>query len=158
MNIADWEYFGQLRLYAHCTYVAFQAARCLVEERVGEGIGWELQLLAQNRCRSDEAAGGAACQVLVWNGETLAMSTLQLALEDDLVALLRSSNQPLERAVRELMILELYRRGALSSGKAAELMAVPRLEFIHYASSLGIPYFNMSEDEWDNEKTSSQSI
>ena len=79
------------------------------------------------------------------------MSTLSIDLEDDVVALLRQSNQPVERAVRELIVLELYRRGAISSGKAASLLGISRIEFIHNASRLGIPYFTMTEDEWTNE-------
>lgn len=76
------------------------------------------------------------------------MSTINLELEDELVAFLSSSNQPIERAVRELMVLELYRRGVISSGKAAELLKMAREQFIGYASQLGIPFFDMTEDEW----------
>jgi predicted HTH domain antitoxin len=79
------------------------------------------------------------------------MSTINLELEDELVAFLSSSNQPIERAVRELMILELYRRGVISSGKAAELLKMAREQFIRYASQLGIPFFDMTEDEWRSE-------
>jgi predicted HTH domain antitoxin len=86
------------------------------------------------------------------------MNTISIDLEEDLVALLRQSNQPVERAVRELIVLELYRRGAISSGKAAQLLGMARVEFIRYASSLGIPYFTMTEDEWKNERTQSQRL
>jgi hypothetical protein len=50
------------------------------------------------------------------------MNTISLNLEDDVAALLLATNQPLHQAVREFIILELYRRGTLSSGKAAELL------------------------------------
>lgn len=79
------------------------------------------------------------------------MSTVTLELDDDLVAILREQDQPVERAARELMVLELYRRGAISSGKAALLLGMPRLDFIRHASSLGIPYFQMTDEEWDAE-------
>jgi predicted HTH domain antitoxin len=79
-------------------------------------------------------------------------------LEDDLVALLHQSNQPLQQAMRELMVLELYRRGTISSGKAAELLAMPRWEFVRHASHLGIPYFEMTEDEWEAERASSEAL
>ena len=46
------------------------------------------------------------------------------------------------------MVLELYRRGVISSGKAAELLKMAREQFIGYASQLGIPFFDMTEDEW----------
>jgi predicted HTH domain antitoxin len=86
------------------------------------------------------------------------MSTISLDLEEDVVALLRQSNQPVERAARELIVLELYRRGAISSDKAAQLLGMSRVEFIQYASRLGIPYFTMTEDEWKNERTQSQRL
>jgi predicted HTH domain antitoxin len=86
------------------------------------------------------------------------MSTISIDLEEDVVALLRQSNQPVERAARELIVLELYRRGTISSGKAAQLLGMSRVEFIQHASRLGIPYFAMTEDEWKNEHTQSQRL
>jgi predicted HTH domain antitoxin len=52
------------------------------------------------------------------------MSTVSLELEADLVALLHQSNQSVQRAGRECIVLELYRRGTISSGKAAELLGI----------------------------------
>jgi predicted HTH domain antitoxin len=79
------------------------------------------------------------------------MSAAQVDLGEELAAVLRELDGPLERAARELIVLELYRRGTISSGKAAELLGMPRLAFIQHASRLGIPYFNMTEDEWKEE-------
>ena len=45
------------------------------------------------------------------------------------------------------MVLELYRRRQISSGKAAELPGMERVAFIQYASRLGIAFFDMSEEE-----------
>jgi predicted HTH domain antitoxin len=86
------------------------------------------------------------------------MSTVELELEDDLVGLLRQSNRPLQQEVRELIVLELYRRGAISSGKAAELLRMTRWEFVRYASHLGIPYFDMTQDEWQAERAGSEAL
>ena len=80
------------------------------------------------------------------------MGTTSLELEEDLVAVLHQLNVPLRCAARELMVLELYRRGTISSGKAAQLLSMPRLEFIHHASRLGIPHFSLMEDEWEAER------
>lgn len=80
------------------------------------------------------------------------MSTIKIDVEEDLAALLHQTNQPLEKAAREMIVLELYRRGTLSSGKAAELLVMPRLDFIRHASKLGIPYIDMTADEWQAEK------
>ena len=86
------------------------------------------------------------------------MNTVSLDLEEDVVALLHQFNQPVRQTARELIVLELYRRGTISSGKAAELLGMARQEFIHYASSLGIPYFAMTEDEWETERRRSETL
>ena len=80
------------------------------------------------------------------------MADVSLTLDADLVTLLEGLNQPLEDAARELMVLELYRRGAISSGKAAEQMKRSRWEFVRYASQLDIPFFEMSQGEWELER------
>jgi predicted HTH domain antitoxin len=86
------------------------------------------------------------------------MSTVTLELEEDLVALLRQLNQPIRASARELILLELYRRGIISSGKAAELLDMPRFDFIRFAAHLGIPYFDLTEDEWQSEKARSDRL
>jgi predicted HTH domain antitoxin len=63
-----------------------------------------------------------------------------------------------ERAARELIVLELYRRGTISSDKAAQLLGMSRLEFMQYASRLGIPYFTMTEDEGKAERAQSERL
>lgn len=80
------------------------------------------------------------------------MNTITLNLEDELAALLRGMDQPAPQAIREMVVLELYRRGTISSGKAAQLLKMTRWEFIRYASRLGIAFFDMTTDEWQSEK------
>ena len=87
-----------------------------------------------------------------------AMSSVKIEIEDALAALLHQTNQPVQQAGREMIVLELYRRGAISSGKAAELLGMERLDFIKHASRLGIPYIDMTEDEWAAEKAASESL
>jgi len=86
------------------------------------------------------------------------MNTVKLELEEELVALLHQLNLPVERAARELIVLELYRRGTISSGKAAELLNMSRVQFIQHAASVGIPYFEMTEDEWQAERNRSEEL
>lgn len=74
------------------------------------------------------------------------MSTVQREL-DNLVALLREANASVPGAVLELTVMELYRRGSISGGKAAHLLGMTRLAFIHHAADLGIPYFNLDKDD-----------
>jgi len=86
------------------------------------------------------------------------MSSVKIEIEEPLAALLHQTNQPVQQAGREMIVLELYRRGTISSGKAAELLGTSRLEFIQHASRLGIPYLDMTEDEWAAEKAASESL
>ncbi len=84
---------------------------------------------------------------------------LNIPLETEWVNILRSlADRPLDSFIKELVILELYRRRLISSGKAAELLHLERIEFIHYASRLGIPFFDMSESEMSEELALWQTI
>ena len=74
--------------------------------------------------------------------------TISLPLDPELAAVLQMYGKPLTDTARELIVLELYRQGRISSGKAAELLGLERLEFIKYSSRLGIPFFDMTDDEW----------
>ena len=86
------------------------------------------------------------------------MSNVTIDIEDGLAALLHQTNQPVQQAAREMIVLELYRRASISSGKAAELLGTSRLAFIQHASRLGIPYLDMTDDEWAAEKAASESL
>ena len=86
------------------------------------------------------------------------MASTNLDLGEELRALLASLGQPVEHVAREMIVLELYRRGVISSGKAAALLGVARLEFIQRASDLGIPYFRFTEDEWRAEVAESKRV
>lgn len=79
-------------------------------------------------------------------------------LDDELAALLEQTQQPLEKATREALVLELYRRGIVSSGKAAELLGMQRFDFVRYADKLGIAFFRMSKEDWEAEKAAADSL
>ena len=49
-------------------------------------------------------------------------------------------------------MLELYREGRVSGGKAAELLGITLETFLKRAGDLGIPCFDMPDDEWAREK------
>jgi predicted HTH domain antitoxin len=79
-----------------------------------------------------------------------AMSEVICDLPPEVLAALRELGEPAPM-VKECVVLELYRRGLLSSGKAAELLGMNREAFIHYTGRLGIPFFRMTADEWEEE-------
>lgn len=80
------------------------------------------------------------------------MSTVTIDLDEGLATLLHQTNENVDLAASEMIVLELYRRGAISSGKAGELLGMPRLDFIRHASQLGISGIDMTADEWEHEK------
>jgi predicted HTH domain antitoxin len=79
------------------------------------------------------------------------MATPSIELDRDLVDLLEELQRPAKEAARELIVLELYRQGEVSSGRAAQLLGKEREEFIRYASERGIPYFQLEGDELQRE-------
>ena len=76
------------------------------------------------------------------------MATVQLDLDEELVALLRQQQESPAVVARELIVLELYRRGVISRGKSAEFLGVSLREFLDRAAALGIPYVDYTEEEW----------
>lgn len=90
-----------------------------------------------------------------WQGkEAIDVSKVILQLEQKVVDLLQTVPGRLEDILAEYLILEVYRRGQVSSGKAGELLGMERLEFVRYASRLGIPFLDMDEREWEAELAS----
>jgi len=84
--------------------------------------------------------------------------TVSIPLDPELAAVLQTYDRPVPDTARELMVLELYRQGKISSGKAAELLEMARLEFIQYSSRLGIPFLDMTDEEWRAEAERAKSL
>ena len=79
------------------------------------------------------------------------MSTVNLNLDEDLVGILSELQQPIDKAAIELIVLELYRIGKISSGRGASVLGMSRIEFIQHASDLGIPYLRLTPEDLDSE-------
>ncbi|MGH2561485.1 MAG: UPF0175 family protein [Thermomicrobiales bacterium] len=78
------------------------------------------------------------------------MVTVQI--EDELAALMANAGERVERIAREMIVLELYRGHTISRGKAAELLGMTLLDFLQLASKHGIPYIDMTLEEWEAER------
>lgn len=77
------------------------------------------------------------------------MEEMTITLEPEWVETLRPlDDQPVESYFKELAVLEMYRRRTISSGKAAELLKMERMAFVAYASRQGIPFYDLSEEEF----------
>jgi predicted HTH domain antitoxin len=86
------------------------------------------------------------------------VSNVSIELDDDLAGILGEAGQPIDRAALEPIVLELYRRGKVSSGRGAELLGMSRLAFIQQASDLGIPYLVLDGPELDREVALGRSL
>lgn len=80
------------------------------------------------------------------------MPPVTVTLDTDLATLLQKRDQPIQKTAREMIVLELYRQGSISSGKAAQLLDMSRWEFIQHASQLGIAFFDLNAEEWQRER------
>ena len=79
------------------------------------------------------------------------MSTTSIEVDEELVGILRELQQPVNKAATELIVLELYRLGRISSGRAALILHMSRKDFIQHASDLGIPYLRLNAEDLDSE-------
>ncbi len=82
------------------------------------------------------------------------MGAVAIDLDEELAALVRRPDRSLDASARELIVTELYRRGAISRGKAAQQLGMTLDVFLRHASALGIPYVDYTEEEWEDEKRS----
>jgi predicted HTH domain antitoxin len=69
-----------------------------------------------------------------------------LTLDDELAALLER-DKPLEQAAREVLVMDLFRREKISTGKACELLGLDRKAFIRRANELDVPVYLTTEPE-----------
>lgn len=82
----------------------------------------------------------------------MATVKIDLELEEDVAAFLKQGPQSAAATAREIIVFEFFRREAVSSGKAAQLLGMSRVDFLHRASDLKIPVISMSPEEWEAEK------
>jgi len=81
----------------------------------------------------------------------MSLVKVELSFPSELLSLLSTTYRNASDTIKEAAVLELYREGQISSGKAAEILAMERFEFIRYAGMKGIPYIRMTPDELKEE-------
>ena len=81
------------------------------------------------------------------------MSTfvVQMEFPTDFLSILNVSKPELEQRLREMMVVELFREGRISSGKGAELLHIPLWDFVQLVGSHNIDYFSQTPEELDTE-------
>jgi hypothetical protein len=76
------------------------------------------------------------------------MAAITLEIGQELRALLSEIGQPVGTGAREMILLELYRRKLVSSGKAAMLLNMDRTDLIRRASESKIAFLEFSDEDW----------
>jgi predicted HTH domain antitoxin len=72
---------------------------------------------------------------------------ISLELPRDLLGALNVPETGLSTRLKELIALELFREGRISSGKGAELLGLSKAEFIQLLARYNINYFTESPAE-----------
>lgn len=86
------------------------------------------------------------------------MSTIPIELDDDVAARLGDSPDAIVDAAKEAVVFDLFRRAAISGGRASTLLGLDRLTFMRLASSRGIAVIDLSPEEWQEEKRRVESM
>ena len=72
---------------------------------------------------------------------------ITITIPSEILSIVAKRKGDISSKILEYLILELYRVGEISSGKAAQLLDMERLEFVKFASRLGIPFIDMDKEE-----------
>ena len=83
---------------------------------------------------------------------------ISVDLDERFLSFISKKRENIPGKLKELSILELYRRKEISSGKAAELLGMERFEFVRFASRIGIPFFDMSKEELEKDLESAKKV
>lgn len=86
------------------------------------------------------------------------MSTIQITVDESIGALLGESPAQIERSAREIIVLDLFRRHEISVGRAAEILDLDLLSFIRWSGSRGVPYFDLSDEDLEQERHALESM
>jgi predicted HTH domain antitoxin len=80
--------------------------------------------------------------------------TISIDLSDEMIAALASEPDEAAAELRMAAAVKLYELGRMSSGVAAELAGMPRIEFLTKLADYGVSTFRQSRDELTEEVAS----
>lgn len=86
------------------------------------------------------------------------MSTIQITVDDSIGELLGESPEQIERSALEIIVLDLYRRHVISVGRAAEILDFDLLRFIRWSGARGVPFFDLSDEDLEQERRAIESM
>lgn len=65
----------------------------------------------------------------------------EISLSQNVIPLIAKRKKEIPKRIKEIITIELFREGKISSGKAARILGIKRIQFISLLSQLDIPYF-----------------
>jgi predicted HTH domain antitoxin len=77
--------------------------------------------------------------------------TIEVDLPGDVLGALEVPKGQVRQRVKELIALELFREGRISSGKGAELLGIDKAGFVQVLGRHGVPYFTESASDLADE-------
>jgi predicted HTH domain antitoxin len=86
------------------------------------------------------------------------MSQIQINVDESISELLGDSPEEIERSALEIIVLDLYRRHAISVGRASEILGLDLLSFIRWSGARGVPYFDLSDEDLEQERRAIESM
>ena len=79
------------------------------------------------------------------------MKTITLKFPDDFELVVQTTPEEFEAQIRLMAALKMFELGKLSSGKAAELAGISRVDFFDMCGRYRVPIFNYSAEEVEAE-------
>ena len=79
------------------------------------------------------------------------MSKVTIDLPETVLLATGQSREEFVTEARKLLAIKLFELSRLSSGKAADLCGLPRVEFLMTLSQMGIPVADLDEDQIEDE-------
>lgn len=69
--------------------------------------------------------------------------TIEVELPRDVLVALNITASEAGQVAKELVVLELFREGEISGGKAAEILGLTKSQFITLLAARGVPYLDV---------------
>ncbi len=79
------------------------------------------------------------------------MEKLTLEIPEEVLISLKESPQEFSKSILMLSAVKLYEMGKLSSGRAAQLAGLSRVEFLQSLSRYNVPVFDLSTEELERD-------
>jgi len=79
------------------------------------------------------------------------MGTIHIDLPESVLLATGQSEEEFVREAKLVLALRLFEQGRVSSGRAAELCGLPRVDFLFAAGRAGVPVADLDAAELDRE-------